>query len=817
MENLIHDIRYGLRMLRKSPGFAAVAIITLALGIGANTAIFSIVNAVLLRPLPYYQPDQLMSVAQISVRAERAEPDGSSVSYPDFFDWRSGNHSFESMASYYDNEFTLTGAGRPLHMEGEIVSSDFFSVLGVSPFLGRGFRREEEKPGARVAVLSHEIWESVFGSDQNILGRNITLNSRSYQVVGVMPANFAFPIQTTPPKLWVTLGVDAEVQPEGHPMTEQRGAHFLSVIGRLKPDVPLSQAQQDMNLIAQSLAKQYPATNVNMGAVNVTSELESLVGRTRRPLILLLGAVGCVLLIACANVANLLLARAGKRSRELAVRTAVGASRRRVIGQLFTESLVLAAAGAALGIPLAAWGIKFFLHLNVPSISRIQTTALDGYVLAFTAAVTVLTSFIFGLAPAFRSSDLNLVESLKEGGRGVGTGVAHQRLRNWLVIAETAIGLVLLVFAGLFLRTFQHLLRVDPGFNPNQVLTLNFELPEAKYPSAQQVLFYDQLLPRLRNLPGVAAVAGVFPLPMSDNRMVIGFDIDGRPTSRADRAAADLRMTSPGYFQMMGIPLLSGRDFSERDDRKANGVVIVNQAFARKYFPNEDPIGKHMKPGIGGGGPPVMREIVGVVGDIKQQRLDAKFAPEMYIPYAQVTMPLALCVRTRASDPLGVASEIKSEIASMDPEVPVYDVRSFEDYVSDSVAQQRFHAFLFGMFGLLALLLTAIGLYGVMAYTVAQRTHEIGVRMTLGATGSTVLQMILKSAFLLTGIGLLIGIAMALVVTRFLSSMLFGVRPLDLITFGAVTAVLLAVSLLASYVPARRATKVDPMIALRYE
>lgn len=817
MENLIHDIRYGLRMLRKSPGFAAVAIITLALGIGANTAIFSVVNAVLLRPLPYYQPDRLMSVAQISVRAESAGSEGFSASYPDFFDWRSSNHSFESMASYYDNEFTLTGSGRPLHLEGEIVSSDFFSVLGESPFLGRGFRREEEKTGARVVVLSHEIWESVFGSDRDILGRNITLNSRSYQVVGVMPGNFAFPIQTPAPKLWVTLGGDAEVQTGGHPMTEQRGAHFLSVIGRLKAGVPLSQAQQEMNLIAQSLAKQYPATNVNFGAVNVTSELESLVGRTRWPLVLLLGAVGCVLLIACANVANLLLARAGKRSREIAVRVAVGASRKRVVVQLFTEGLVLAAAGAVLGVPLAAWAIRLFLHLNVQSISRMETTSLDGRVLVFTTAVTVLTSFIFGLAPALRSSDLNLVESLKDGSRGAGTGVAHQRLRNWLVIAETAIGLVLLVFAGLFLRTFQHLIHVDPGFNPNQVLTLNFELPDAKYPSAQQVLFYDQLLPRLRNLPGVEAVAGVFPLPMSDNRMVIGFDIDGRPTSSADRAAADLRITSPGYFQMMGIPLLNGRDFSERDDSKANGVIIVNQAFARKYFPNQDPIGKHMKAGIGSRGPAVMREIVGVVGDIKQQRLDAKFAPEMYIPYAQITMPLALCIRTRVDDPLSVAGAVRSEMASMDPEVPVYDVRSFTDYVSDSVAQQRFHAFLFGMFGLLALVLTAIGLYGVMAYTVAQRTHEIGVRMTLGASGVAVLRMILKSAFLLTGIGLLIGIAIALVATRFLASMLFGVQPLDLITFGAVTSGLLAVSLLASYIPARRATKVDPMIALRYE
>jgi len=819
MDTLLQDIRYGMRMLRKSPAFTTVAIITLALGIGANTAIFSIVNAVLLRPLPFPQPDRLMFLTEMAQRPSCLMA-MSAISYPDFFDWRSQNHVFKGIAVYHENEFTLTGSGQPLHVSGQTVSAGFFSVLGVEPLLGRGFLPEEEKPGTHVVVLSHSLWQSVYGADHKIIGRNITVNQQSYQVVGVMPSGFAFPLDADPPRLWRTLAVDAETTTPGdQPATQQRGAHFLQAVARLKDGTTIDQAKEEMNLIAQSLAKQYPDTNKRHPAVAVMPELEHLIGDHRPALIILIIVVGCVLLIACVNVANLLLARAGSRGREIAVRAALGAARIRVVRQLMTESFLLSLGGAIFALPLASWAVKAFLNLNAANLPRMTDNAFDGQVLAFTLAIAVITSFLFGLVPALRSSSPKLLHFMKDGGRGGSTGSSHQRLRSVLVVAETAIGLMLLVTAGLLLRSFHHLTHIDPGFNPKNVLTFSFDLFESKYPPPQQTQFYDQFLQRLRTLPGVVSAAGVTPLPLSNNNMVITFQIEGHPVPRADEPFADIRIASPEYFRTLGIPLISGRDFSERDDMKGNRVMIINQAFARKFFPDENPIGKHIKTGVDDEKAPP-REIVGVVGNVKHRRLSAEFTPEYYIPYMQNPgWEMTICLRSSA-DPASLTAAAKKELAAMDRDLPMYDVRTLESYVSASVAQPHFQALLLEAFAFLALVLTAIGIYGVVAYSVVQRTQEIGIRMTLGASRNHVMGMILKAGVRLTAVGVLVGIVFALGLTQWLASinnLLFQVKSTDLLTFVSVVAILAVVSLLASYIPARRAMKVDPIVALRYE
>lgn len=820
MNILLQDVRYGVRMLRKSPGFTTVAVLTLALGIGANTAIFSIVNAVLLRPLPFPQPDRLMFVTSMGQRANGTLGEGS-ISYPDFFDWRSGNHVFSNLASYHDDDFTLPGTQEPLHLPGFTVSSDFFSVLGVPPMLGRGFRPEEEKPGSHVVVLSHELWQSVYGADPNIIGRAITLNQKSYQVVGVMPAGFTFPPSGDSAKLWRTLAVDAEVSPgEEHPVTGERGAHFLGAIGRLKDGVSMVQAGEEMNLIAHALAQHYPDTNKRHPAITVKPELEHLVGNTKPALLVLFLSVGCVLLIACANVANLLLARVSRRNVEIALRVALGARRLRVVIQLLTESLLLSLAGAALAIPLASWAIKLFLKFSPESVPRMASAGLDGQVIAFTAAVALATSFIFGLVPALRSANPNLMQFMKDSGRGASAGKAHQRLRSALVVAETSIGLVLLVAAGLLLRSFHRLTAVDPGFDPHNVLTFSFDLPEAKYSSDQQVRFYDEVMKRLQVLPGVKSVAAVAPLPLSNDALIITFQIEGRPVPRADEPFADLRFASPGYFRTVGIPVLRGRDFTERDDKNSTQVVIVNDAFARRYFPNEEPLGRHIIPGLGENGKEVTREIVGVVGNVKHRSLSADFTAEYYLPFAQSPGPtMTICLRT-SGDPASLTPAARSTVFSMDRDLPLYGVKTMENYVSASVAQPRLQSMLLEAFAALALVLTAIGIYGVVAYSVAQRTHEIGIRMTLGASRHDVMGMILKAGLRLTALGVLLGAIVAVLVARgfqSFSSMLFQVNPLDAVTFASVIGILAVVSLLASYIPAWRATRVDPMIALRHE
>lgn len=821
MTTLLQDLRYGLRTLRKSPAFTVIALFTLALGIGANTAIFSIVNAVLLKPLPFPESDKLMFMT--SAFEKQGITRNFATSYADFLDWRSTAKSFTAMASYHQDSFTLAGMDQPLHVSGETVSGDFFSILGTQPLLGRGFTRDEEKPGTRVVVLSHDLWQSAFHGDRGIIGRAITLYKDRYTVVGVMPAGFSFPLDAEPPKLWRTLAVDSETKdPKNSPAAtspEQRGAHFLQVVARLKPDVPTERAREEMNVIARGLAKQYPDTNSKFTAVGLTSELDHLVGKTRPRMVILLISVGVVLLIACMNVANLLLVRASRRNREIALRAALGAKRVRVVRQMLTESVVLALGGAVIGIPIAMWALKLFIALNAQNLPRIQNAGLDGSVLLFTAGIALLTSLVFGLVPALRASSPNLTEFMKEG-RGTTASGSHQRLRGALVVMETAGGLVLLVVAGLLLRSFHRLLSVDPGLNPRNVLTLTFDLPDAKYSDQQQMDFYTQLVSRVGNLPGVVSAGAVTPLPLSGNNAMITFQIEGRPVPKSEEPSADIEAATPGFFKTLNIPMLRGRDFSERDDSKASGVVVVNEAFAHKYFPNEDALGKHITPGASNSGKPQVREIIAVVGNVKNRSLDMEDVPVYYIPSRQLNFgSMAVCLRT-TNDPHSVTSAVRNVVSSMDPDLPVYDIKTMEEYLTSSVATQRFNAMLLEAFAGLALLLTGIGLYGVIAYAVAQRTHEIGVRMTLGASRSQVVQMVLKSGLQLTGIGVAAGLILSLIAAKFatsFSSLLFGIKSTDVVTFSAVVGMVTAVSLLACYIPAYRASKVDPMIALRYE
>jgi predicted permease len=818
---LLQDLRFGLRTLRKSPGFTVIALFTLALGIGANTAIFSIVDAVMLKPLPFPDSDKL--VFMTSAFEKQGVTRNFATSYADFLDWRSTAKSFTGMASYHQDSFTLAGLDQPLHVSGETVSGDFFSTLGTQPLLGRGFTRDEEKPGTRVVVLSHDLWQSAFHGDRSIIGRAITLDKQSYTVVGVMPAGFSFPLDADPPKVWRTLAIDSETKdPINSPAAtspEERGVHFLQMVARLKPDVPMNRAHEEMNVIARGLAKQYPDTNSKFTAVGLTSELDHLVGKTRPRMVILLISVGVVLLIACMNVANLLLVRASRRNREIALRAALGAKRMRVVRQMLTESVVLAMGGAILGIPIALWALKLFIALNAQNLPRIQNAGLDGNVLLFTAGIALLTSLIFGLVPALRASSPNLTEFMKEG-RGTTASGQHQRLRGALVVMETAGGLVLLVVAGLLLRSFHRLLSVDPGLNPKNVLTLTFDLPETKYNDQQQMDFYTQLVSRAGNLPGVVSAGAVTPLPLSGNNAMVTFQIEGRPVPKSEEPSADIEIASPGFFKTMNIPMFRGRDFSERDDTKAPGVVIVNEAFAHKYFSNEDAVGKHITPGAANSGKPQVREIIAVVGNVKNRSLDTEEVPIYYIPSTQLNFgSMAVCLRTN-NDPHSVVSAVRSVVSSMDPDLPVYDIKTMEEYLASSVATQRFNSMLLEAFAGLALVLTGIGLYGVIAYAVAQRTHEIGVRMTLGASRSEVVRMVLKSGLQLTAIGVAAGLVLSFIAAKFatsFSSLLFGIKATDLVTFSAVVGIVTIVSLLACYIPAYRASKVDPMIALRYE
>jgi putative ABC transport system permease protein len=819
MQTLLQDLRYGLRILWKSPGFTAIAVLTLALGIGANTAIFSIVNAVLLRPLPFRDPLRLVALAEFDTRRKEMVPQGS-LSYPDVADVRARNHSFDALSAYSDNDLTLTGVGQPLHVKTESVSTNMFQLLGIQPSLGRSFLNGEDERGHHVAILSDVFWRRQFNADSGVIGRSINLNGRTYTVVGVMPRGFQFPVSAEARDMWLTFSRDSEVDdPKDAPATSQRGNHYLNAIARLKSGVTLDQAYADLTVIAHALATEYPKTNSHNG-IAARPELDHLVGDTRTPLLILFGAVGVVLLIACANVANLLLARSTARVREIAIRAALGASRSRIVRQLVAEALALSLGGAVLGIGVATWALSAILKLYPSNLPRAEDIGVDYRVLLFAAGLGIATGIIFGLAPALQVSKPNLTEAMREGGRSSTAGTGHHRLRACLVIAETALGVMLLVSAGLLIRSFNHLSRVDLGFNPEHVFTANFDLSETRYNPDQQDQFIRELLSGLKTLPGVINAAGSLPLPLSENNFSVSFNLLDHLVPEANEPSAGFYVVAPGFFETLQIPLVRGRTFDERDQRNSAPVMIVNQGFANKFFPNENPIGKRVQIGASDGVARTgykTREIVGIVGDFRKNDVSSPPVAAYYAPLPQLMWgPPTLLVRT-AGDPNAITLGVHKVLSDMDPDAPLYNVRILDDYLALDLGRARFQTTLLSLFAGIALALTAVGLYGVMAYTVVQRTQEIGIRVALGATRRDVLHLVLMRSLNMTGVGLLLGIAGASALTRLLSGLLYEVKPIDPLTFVAVSLLLGGTSLLASYIPAWRAAKVDPMVALRYE
>jgi putative ABC transport system permease protein len=814
MQNLFQDLRYALRQLRKNPGFAAVAVLTLALGLGANSAIFSVVDAVLLRPLPFHAPSRLVVVRP----TEPGRRDDIGVSYPTFLDWRARNHVLEGLSVFREDDFTLTGRGEPAHLTGAVVSANLFSVLGVSPVLGRDFISEEDKPtGSGLPImLSHSLWQNRFGSNPKIVGQSLTLDGQTFIVVGVMPVGFQFPVRRTPVEFWTTIALDAQPMNGSPPMTSQRGAGYLDVIARLGSQVKIETAQTEMAGIQSGLNRQYPENRPK--GISLVPEAEAVVGDMRKGLFILLGAVGLVLLIACANLSNLLLARAATRNKEISVRTALGATRWMIMRQLLAESLLLATSGAVAGLGLAAWGIKLLTALAPGDLPRITESGLNLQVLIFTALVAVLTSVLFGLVPALQAAKPELATSLKEGGRSGTETLAGGRLRSALIVTEMALAMVLLVGAGLLLRSLLGLGGVDPGFAKDHVITFGLDLPD-RYGQPQRVAFYRSLLEEVRTTAGVRSASAAFPLPLSADDVKTSFEVESRPMKRSEYPVTAFHIIDRDYFRTLGIPLLSGRELNLQDDAiGATPVVIISERLAKQVFPGEDPVGRRIKPDISSGksGEP-MRVIVGVVGDVKAEGLGAPSILESYVPYAQLPFaPMSVVVRTEV-DPGNMVPTLTGEVQSLDSTLALLHVKTLDEYVDDSIVGTRFEAFLLGTFGVLAFLLTAVGLYGVISYSVVQRTREMGIRLALGADRTAILSMVVKNGTLLACTGALIGLAAASLLTRLMTSLLFGVGPTDPLTFLCVPIALIAVAILASYVPARRAAKVDPMVALRYE
>ena len=804
---MLDDFHYAFRMLLKSPGFSSIAILTLALGIGANAAIFSVVNAVLLRPLPFPHAEQLVRIFGTQPQLAKAPS-----SPANFLDWQKQNQVFTAVAAYDGKGFNILGGEQPERLRGTAVSAEIFSVLQVQPRLGRAFTRDEDQEGRDdVVVISDTLWQRRFGGDRNVIGQTVLLNDRNYTVIGVMPRGFAFPDIRT--ELWTPLAFDAKE-------AAVRDTNYLAVIARTKPGVSFEQASAQMTTLANQQAVQNPTTNTGVGVKLVTLS-DQIVGDIRPVLLVLLGAVGFVLLIACANVANLFLARAATRQKEMAIRNALGASRWRMIRLLLMESVLIALLGGGFGLFLANWGIDLLVALKPANLPRLADIGLDGNVFAFTLGLSLLTGIAFGLVPAFQASKADVNDALKEGSRGASGGPARQRTSSFLVVSEVALSLVLLIGAGLMIRSFARLLAVDPGFKADHVMTEEVSLPVSKYPTNdKQAAFFQRLEQGLRTIPGVefAAVASYLPLDGSDST---GFDVEGRaPSAPGQRPMTDYRMVSSDYFRAMGIPLRKGRAFNDRDNASAPGVVIINEMLARQFFPNENPVGKR----IGLSGATDWREIVGVVGDVRNYGLDEDVKPESYIPYLQsapdylagVASRMALIART-GSDPTGFAAAMTSQVQALDKNQPVTYVKTMESYLAESLAQRRFNMLLLGVFAALALLLAAIGIYGVIAYTVTQRKHELGIRVALGAGAVDILKLVLRHAMQMTFIGIAIGLACAFMLTRFMGSLLYRIGATDPLTFIGLAALLTLVALAATLIPARRAMKVDPMTALRYE
>ncbi|HEY9402034.1 MAG TPA: ABC transporter permease [Pyrinomonadaceae bacterium] len=811
MNTFGQDIRYGFRMLWKSPGFTLVTVLALALGIGANTAIFSVVNTVLLRPLPYPNGERIVYIGEWSQQVPEM-----SVSYPNFQDWRAQQTTMEQIAAFRSANYVLTGVGEPERLDGRQVSSGFFNVLGVTPTLGRNFSPDEDRPGANpVALISHGFWQRRLGGDPSIINKPLQLNNESFTVIGVLPQTFEW---QSPVDVFVPVGLRSD-----QPNMTGRGNHpGMYVLGLLKPNVTVEQARTEIKAIAERLAQQYPDTNGGQSAV-----LDSLQARAvediRPALLILLAAVGFVLLIACANVANLLLARAASRSKEIAIRTALGAGRGRIIRQLLTESLLLSVLGGALGLLFAMWGIDALLAALPEDLPRLLVAGigLDMPVLLFTLGVSILTGLLFGLAPALQASKSNLNETLKDGGR-TSAGAGRQRVRNLLVVSEVALSLLLLVSAGLLIKSFSRLQETDLGFDPTNVLTLRVPLPEARYKESGQVAnFWDELLRRVRALPGVESAGLTRGLPMNGG-IESGVMVEGQETTNPKDAVLAVNLfAEPGYFKTMNIQLVNGRFLSEQDTNDAPLAVMVDEMFVARFFPNADPIGKRLR--IGGDRAP-LRNIVGVFKHMKHYGPDEEGRVEIYTPYKQVpaenfaaaNRSLWLAVKTKG-DPTSLAPAVRNEVLQIDKDQPISNVGTMEQIVAATVAPQKFATWLLAVFAGSAMLLAAIGIYGVMAYSVTQRTHEIGIRMALGAGRRDVLRMVVSQGMKLALFGVALGLVGAFALTRLMSSLLYGVSATDPLTYGVVSLLLASVALLACLIPARKATRVDPMIALRYE
>jgi putative ABC transport system permease protein len=810
IEDLWQDLRYGGRMLAKKPGFTLIAVLALTLGIGANTAIFSVVNAILLRPLAFKDPDRLVTVSHSNKKLNMI----SEISAPSFLDYRDRGDVFESAAAAvsFGVSMNLTGKGEPEQLQARGVTASFFPTLGVAAALGRTFLPEEERRGRdNVVILSYGLWHRRFGAASNILGRTLTLNGNVSTVIGVMPENFRL---YRDDELWYPLALTPE-----QTAPNQRRSEWLWMIARLKPGVSLDQAQAAMNAVAGQIIQETRMYLSDGGwGIKIKPLQHEFVEEIKPALLILLGAVGFVLLIACANVANLLLARAAARRKEVAIRTALGASRPRLIRQLLTESMLLALAGAGLGLLLAVWGVDLLIKLYENNIPRAQEVGVDTHVLIFTLGLSVLTGLFFGLAPALQASKMEPTQILKEGGRG-SSGAERALFRNLLVISEIALALILCVGAGLLIKSFALMLDVNPGFRTQNLLTLQVTLPDNKYSEDQKSVFYLQALEKVKALPGVQAAGAVSDLPLSGSAWSGTFGIDGRSLAPGEQMPhADLRSVSHDYLQMMGIPLRTGRYFTYRDTPETLNVIIIDDTLARRYWPNEDPIGKRVAFNNDSDGRSVWREVVGVVGAIKHKALDADSRGTLYFLHSQLPWRSRMNLVARsASDPMSLVSAVRAAIQSVDKDQPIYRVKTMDEWVTESMAQKRFSMLLLGLFAMVALLLAAVGLYGVMSYAVTRRTHEIGVRMALGAQALDVLRLVVRQGMTLALIGAGAGLGGALALTRLLKTLLFGVSATDPLTFTAVPALLAGVALLACWIPARRATKVDPMIVLRSE
>jgi putative ABC transport system permease protein len=821
MYTVWQDLRYGARMLFKTPGVTFVVILALALGIGANTAIFSVINAVLLQPLPYEEADRLVFINETSKVMDEI-----SISYPNFTDWRNQNTVFEKIGVSNRNSYNLTGAGEAERIVVGQTSADLFAALRVNPVLGRVYNNEEDRPGGTpVVLLSYGLWQRRFGGQPSILNQNLTLNNKSYQVIGIMPQGFAYPNRV---EMWVPVG-----QLSDQASWKQRGNHpGLYGVARLKPGVSFNQAKAEMDQIAANLEQQYNDSNAGNG-IGLRPMLELYVSDVRRPLWVLFTAVGFVLLIACANIANLLLARATARQKEMAVRSAMGASRWRIARQLLTESILFALVGGTTGLLLARWGIQLILYISPDAIPRSREIALNWKVLGFTIGLSFLTGIVFGIFPALQGGTVDVQETLKETSRGV---TRRNWLRNSLVVVEVASTLVLLIGAGLLIRSFYRLQKVDPGFSYERLTSFSVALPEKKYLTPEQRAdFYTRLLENTRNIPGVIATAAASGLPLGNNGWQTSFLIDGRPVPpRNQTPLMEACLVTPDYFRAMNIPLLRGRYFNDHDDRShiagkdlskisenlreaaALDSIIIDEEFARRYWPNEDPVGQRIRSGSDPDA--LVLTVVGVVGRVKMEGLSQDSnRVQGYFPFAQIPNGGMTVIIKGSSDPNQLMAAVRQQIKAIDPDQPIYSIKTMEEIRADSVASEKLNLTLLSIFAGIALVLAIVGIYGVMSYSVTQRTHEIGIRIAVGAQTSDVFRMILRQGMVLAVIGVGIGLVGAFVLTRLMTTMLFGVAPTDPATFAVIAALLIGVALLACYLPGRRATKVDPVESLRYE